>query len=210
MQILGLRGQAQSATKHDGLGAEVQGVAKRLVTDLHEHGRTARVEAVLHPARSTATLAQYDADVETGRRMIVTRVGALAAACPPTRIVLIGFSEGAQAVHLAAAALPASLASRVAAIAVFGDPLRDPNAAGVRQLHLDTGPMIGHGSDGTTPSFGRLARRTVSVCVAADNVCDMAPTGRDGPVSQAHRHAYETPAAGRAIAAAALSVILGS
>ena len=95
------------------------------------------------------------------------------------------------------------MSERVAAIVLMGDPLRDP-AAAVHHLALGSGPVTGRGSNGPGAGFGPLTPRVVEVCVAGDNVCNVPPAGRNGPVSPTHRHAYESPAASDAIAAAAL------
>ncbi|KAI9801888.1 MAG: hypothetical protein M1833_002202 [Piccolia ochrophora] len=42
--------------------------------------------------------------------------------CPNTKIVLSGYSQGAMVVHAADRQLPANLASKVAAVVLFGDP----------------------------------------------------------------------------------------
>ncbi|KAI9879814.1 MAG: hypothetical protein M1830_006996 [Pleopsidium flavum] len=45
-----------------------------------------------------------------------------ASQCPKTQIILSGYSQGAQVVHLGAAQIPALVASRVTAVVLFGDP----------------------------------------------------------------------------------------
>lgn len=42
--------------------------------------------------------------------------------CPTAKVVLSGFSQGAQVTHKAAALLPSSLYKLVGAIVLFGDP----------------------------------------------------------------------------------------
>ncbi|PSR73534.1 cutinase-domain-containing protein [Coniella lustricola] len=42
--------------------------------------------------------------------------------CPDTQVVMSGYSQGAQVVHLAAAALPAATMEKVSAVVTFGDP----------------------------------------------------------------------------------------
>lgn len=42
--------------------------------------------------------------------------------CPDTKVVMSGYSQGAQVVHLAAADLPAATMEKVSAVVTFGDP----------------------------------------------------------------------------------------
>jgi len=44
------------------------------------------------------------------------------AACPDTKLVASGYSQGGQLVHNAAAQLPAATASWISKVVVFGDP----------------------------------------------------------------------------------------
>ncbi|KAF3358188.1 DNA replication complex GINS protein PSF2 [Verticillium dahliae VDG1] len=45
--------------------------------------------------------------------------------CPNTKIVLSGYSQGAQLVHNAAEQISAAVTARVTAVLTFGDPDRD-------------------------------------------------------------------------------------
>ncbi|KAH7305542.1 cutinase [Stachybotrys elegans] len=68
--------------------------------------------------------------------------------CPNTRIVLSGYSQGAQLVHNAANQLSAAVANRITAVLTFGDPKRDQG-------------------------FGAIpASRTRVICRTGDNICD--------------------------------------
>ena len=44
------------------------------------------------------------------------------AACPNTPLLLSGYSQGAQLVHQAAAALPANTTAKISSVVLFGDP----------------------------------------------------------------------------------------
>jgi Cutinase len=84
-----------------------------------------------------ASLAQ-PASVRQGNADLVTHVTSHAAACPHQRFVLVGYSQGANVVDNAlgissagavvggpiVATFPASIASRVAAVLLFGNPIR--------------------------------------------------------------------------------------
>ncbi|KAG7136376.1 Cutinase like protein [Verticillium longisporum] len=68
--------------------------------------------------------------------------------CPNTKIVLSGYSQGAQVVHNAAGQLTAAQTNRVTAVLTFGDPKRNQ-------------PF------GTIP-----ASRTRVICRTGDNICE--------------------------------------
>ncbi|GGF49661.1 hypothetical protein GCM10011519_24500 [Marmoricola endophyticus] len=194
--VLGLRGQGQSASKAQGVGDEVLGVVRAIGARLPA-SQSLSLVAVRHPARLSPTQASYDADVATGVRMVQRHLDRLARRCPGSAVGLVGFSEGAQVVHLAAARTD----HRLAFVALMGDPLRRPAGAG-RELHLGT-RVTGRGSNGAGPPFpARVRPYVVEACVAGDNVCNVPPTGRVGGVSETHRHVYERPATARAIAGA--------
>ncbi|TVY65673.1 Cutinase, partial [Lachnellula suecica] len=51
--------------------------------------------------------------------------------CPTTPLVLSGYSQGAQVVHLATAALPSNTTSKIASVVLFGDPKNGTALQGV-------------------------------------------------------------------------------
>lgn len=107
----------------------------------------------------------------------MTHVTDAAKACPNQRFVLVGYSQGANVVEDSigissvgakvggpiVATLPASVAPKIAAILLFGNPIRG----------------IGHGVTGP------YADRTHDTCTANDPVCD--PHGTSWKV---HRTSY--------------------
>ncbi|KAH8834051.1 cutinase [Flagelloscypha sp. PMI_526] len=68
--------------------------------------------------------------------------------CPSTKVVLSGYSQGAQLVHKASALISAATASHVAAVVVFGDP--------------DKGQAFGNS----------LTSKSITFCRDGDNICD--------------------------------------
>ncbi|RPA90671.1 cutinase [Choiromyces venosus 120613-1] len=77
------------------------------------------VQGVDYPA----DVAGYLAGGSTaGATTMANLVAKAVSSCPNTKIVLSGYSQGAQVTHLAAAKIPASSYPRIAAIVVFGDP----------------------------------------------------------------------------------------
>ncbi|AHH19665.1 putative cutinase [Nocardia nova SH22a] len=128
--------------------------------------------------------------VQQGNRDLVKHVTDAAAACPNQRFVLVGYSQGANVVDNSigissagakvggpiAATLPASVASKIAAILLFGNPIR------------------GIGRSVTGPYAGR----TYDTCTDNDPVCD--PQGKSWKV---HRTSYTAKAGEAADFAAA-------
>ncbi|MCL3837931.1 cutinase family protein [Aeromicrobium duanguangcaii] len=137
-------------------------------------GLVRKIRAQVPGAKATAL--DYPASigrdsVPAGITELVSTVRARAAACPDEELVLSGYSQGAQVVNGALgvdlagtpngpvpvpAVVPAELSSHIAAIALFGDPLR----------------IVGR----SVPE--PYASRTVSFCQPKDLVCDPAPDSR--------------------------------
>lgn len=120
---------ARGTSEPAGLGRVGQALSDQLAADLG--GRTLGVYAVNYPA-------SYDfLTAADGAADATNRIAQLAETCPDTRIVLGGYSQGAAVVDMllgipplgakvgdvgSAPPMPESLAGRVAAVAVFGNP----------------------------------------------------------------------------------------
>ncbi|UFS98918.1 cutinase family protein [Nocardia huaxiensis] len=91
------------------------------------------------PASTTAYPVNYPADYSfnlgAGSADLVGHLASQADACPGQRFVLVGYSQGAAAIHAALGTgavawvagrvqLPGDLGDRVAAVLLFGDPMR--------------------------------------------------------------------------------------
>nr|WP_220139196.1 cutinase family protein [Nocardia sp. GTS18] len=128
---------------------------------------------------------EQPASVQAGNRDLVDHVVERAAACPDQKFVLVGYSQGANVVDNSigissegarvggpiVATLPAELAPRIAAILLFGNPIRGVGRA----------------------VTGVYADRTYDVCNDNDPVCD--PQGTDWNVHlQYKRYAGEAAA----------------
>jgi len=147
--------------------------------------------AALPPLLSGRSLSTYAVNYPASINFLSTgsgaddarvHLGALAAACPATRFVLGGFSQGAAVISMLAGVpplgerignfgsappLPPEAADQIAAAAVFGNP----------------GARFG------TPlsSAGAFAGRAIDLCSDGDPICS--PGGRD----RAAHNAYEFP-----------------
>ena len=188
----GARGQTQSSSANHGVGHEVLVSVDSLVAHLPRHSATTvRLAAVRYPALPEATEAGYLRDIAIGRRLLTTSMAADAKACPKSRFVVVGFSEGAQVVHETIAALPATATKPIAAVALLADPVRNPQDPLTLEAY-GTGPLDGRGSAGFgTPFAKQIRARVITFCVAEDNVCNAPSGGRVGGISDAHREFYE-------------------
>ncbi|WP_033278333.1 cutinase family protein [Streptomyces sp. NRRL F-525] len=120
-------------------------------------GKTLSSYAVNYPADLSLTSAA------TGNADVVNHVDAQAAACPNQRFILVGYSQGANVVDNSigissdgavvgspiVATIPAALAPRVAAVLLFGNPIR----------------ALGKSVTGTYQS------RTIDFCANGDPIC---------------------------------------
>lgn len=61
-----------------------------------------------------------------------------ASQCPQTKIIVGGYSQGAQLAHNAMKIIPENVRSHVAGVAVFGDPYKDKAIPGLRTDQIST------------------------------------------------------------------------
>lgn len=141
---------ARGTSEPDGAGRVGQALASQLAPQLG--GRSLGVYGVNYPA-TYDFLAAAD-----GAADATNRIAAMSQRCPSTRYVLGGYSQGAAVVDMligipplgdkvgdvgSAPPLPAGLANRVAAIAVFGNP----SAKFGRPVSIAMTPFAGKGID---------------------------------------------------------------
>jgi len=110
-------------------------------------GGTSRlaIQGVTYPANVFGFLAGGDA---AGATTMFNLINQAASRCPATKIVVSGYSQGAQLVHTATQRLSAANAARVSAVVTFGDADRDE-------------------------SFGLVAAsKVLIICHEGDNICD--------------------------------------
>lgn len=115
-------------------------------------GRSVGVYAVDYPASR-----DFVTSTPAGAEDASAHVESMAVACPGTKMVLGGYSQGAGVIDLATTALPASAADHVAAAALFGGPSSSFADS------LSPGPL---------PRIGPLvAAKTIDLCVPNDPIC---------------------------------------
>lgn len=190
--VLGARGSDQSATKNRGVGTEVLASVTAMVKQLHQRSKsTVRVVGVPYPAASGPA---YTANVFTGVDHARKLLASLAMKCPESRFGLVGFSQGAQIVHGTAIELSSAQVRRVVLVAMISDPRRNPEDKITHWSYGDSTPGPGKLGAGTPIPKG-LRSASISFCAQSDEICNWPPRGYSGPLSQTHRHFYETHAA---------------
>ncbi|KAL4728273.1 hypothetical protein ACLX1H_005015 [Fusarium chlamydosporum] len=103
------------------------------------------VQGVTYAANVAGFLAGGDA---AGSRTMANLIARAASQCPSTKIIISGYSQGAQVVHNAAGMLSSSVTNRVTAAVTFGDPKQ-------------------------SQPFGSIpSSRTRVYCRSGDNICD--------------------------------------
>ena len=116
-------------------------------------GRSLAVYAVNYPASN-----DYVASSAAGSDDASAHVENLVAACPNTKIVLGGYSQGAAVTELSTAAMPPRVADHVAAVALFGRPSSAYSDSLVGGLPLPT-------------IAAPYASKTIDLCLPDDPVC---------------------------------------
>jgi len=113
----------------------------------------------IRPGKVLVQGVDYRADVwgyllggsDSGAKNMANLIGRAASQCPTSKIVLSGYSQGAQVTHKAANLISSSLYPKIAAIVVFGDPKKG------------------------TPFPGSLNNNVKTFCNNGDLICDGLP-----------------------------------
>ena len=195
--VIGARGSGQSAGigrpgQPSGFGEEVAGTAMSAV-GLLSLPTTVRYDSLRYPAPNVFGGLGYFQSVKKGATQLNAQVVYWARVCPSTKIVLIGYSQGAQAVHLGAATLTPSAASHIRAVVLMSDPVRN-----IKDVNVSRITVGGLGNHNGILGGGRwftngLGGRVVSYCHAGDSICNRFAVP-DVKMS-VHIHWYETSAA---------------
>lgn len=211
--FFGLRGSGQGPIDHRGYGPQVwyamDGIKKR-VTDLSYASFPVEYPAegveILNPTKGQVVkglplgiyewrktnAARYFASIASGVGALGTMVDLRGDQCPDESIVLLGYSQGAAAVHQFLNRVEddgdLDLLDRIAAVVLIADPDRVAESAAT---NFGTAPSGAQGVEayqgsGQTswlkmPGPRRdipadVSDRTVSVCNKRDTVCDFAPS----------------------------------
>jgi cutinase len=115
-------------------------------------GKTINLYPVNYPSTT-----DYVNSAHAGADDAVAHVQGTAANCPNTKIVLGGYSQGAGVMDITSHRLSAPVASRVAAVALFGNP----QSSYAKSL-----------SDNQIPAIdASYSPKTIDICLPNDNIC---------------------------------------
>jgi hypothetical protein len=202
VEIVGLRGSGEplDASKHD-MGSLVGPVADALASQLSE-GATVGFYGVPYPAGEaslTTTLSRsYFRSKDQGVSDLKTYVVERIAACPATKLVVMGYSQGAHAAGDMLADAGSDITDRVAALVMFGDPRFNPEA----DYTFGTFDSRNYGLNGkrSLSEFSGDKTKVYSFCNQYDPICqgaDKFVTHGAGTHSQTlYRENYESLAGG--------------
>lgn len=98
-------------------------------------GKSVEFTGISYPALVSGYLAGGDTG---GAKTMANSATSTANNCPNTKIVLSGYSQGAQVTHLAARQLSTTVQNRVVAVVTFGDPYESTALPGVFQSRRKT------------------------------------------------------------------------
>ena len=116
-------------------------------------GRSVNAYAVNYPAND-----DYHNSATAGSNNASAHIQDVVASCPNTKLVLGGYSQGSTVIDLASQAMPAPVADRVAAVALFGEP-----SSGFSSMLWGGQPL---------PTISpALAGKTISLCAPDDPIC---------------------------------------
>ncbi|KAF8163708.1 cutA, cutinase A [Crassisporium funariophilum] len=137
--VIFARGTLEAAPIGSIVGPPFQSALQTALT-----GQTLSFQGVDYPANIAGFLEGGD---PAGSITMANDVTSTASSCPNTKIVMAGYSQGAQLVHNAAKQLSTSVQNRVDAVVVFGDPDDNQGFPGV------------------------LNARSLTFCNQGDNIC---------------------------------------
>lgn len=147
VEVIFARGTYEPA----GLGSVGQAFVDALVPQLG--ARTVEVYPVDYPATD-----DYANSAAAGAADVESRIGQIAAACPATKIVMGGYSQGAAVMGMATSAIPPTAGDHVAAVAVFGSP-----ASGFSTMLNGGAPL-----PTLSPAY---AAKAIDLCTPGDPIC---------------------------------------
>ncbi|CAN5313091.1 cutinase Cut1 [soil metagenome] len=166
--IVGARGSGQPV----GAGAEVRDTAAQLTAIAGEG--TVATEAVVYDASPIGVALfnpqAFAAGVAVAARALRAQTSALQQRCPDSRIVWMGFSQGALVVRDAMADIPEPAQAGVSAVVLMGDPDRAPGDPANRgTIPPTTGAPPGSRQRPLPPAWTPVS---TTWCLQGDPFCD--------------------------------------
>jgi hypothetical protein len=121
-------------------------------------------------------LGAYTGSVHDGTQWLERTVQQEVASCPSTKIILTGFSQGAQATaDFYQRDITAAEKSHVAGVVLFGDPYFNPADKQVDRGTASATVLGFHGLLGKRRLFGNSNAKILSYCEMWDPICDADP-----------------------------------
>ena len=174
--IIGARGsggmqEGSVKDNYTGVSEQVYSLYTKIDRKLNKNNKTTKLVAVEYPALPVESLlvsaSEFEKSIKQGADDIVNKSIEIKQVCPKTEIIVIGYSQGAMAVHTAEDLLP----TNVKAIVLLSDGFR---------LENDKARVLGGAPRKTNGlAVGRLKNplqldgfpKAVHVCVTEDIVC---------------------------------------
>jgi fibronectin type 3 domain-containing protein len=196
--LIGSRGSGQGPAgtdQYDGLGPDVYQFSERLSADISTTGASYGYEANTYPAVSIGPagsntdgwfwnltgvgtalpIGEYQNSVNTGVSWLTNQISLLISSCPTTKILLAGFSQGAQVTGNAYQALTSTQQSHIFGVFLLADPRRNGADGVVDRGTAQTrgnGAVRQPGASGPRPLFNAAsAGKVLSYCRLGDPVC---------------------------------------
>ncbi|TWS25925.1 cutinase family protein [Tsukamurella sputi] len=161
-----------------GLGAMVNTAAQAFAGRVRAAGKTVAIRPIYYPAAPVPTgldkLGGFLASMNTGAANTQGDVEIVVKACPSTKIVMAGYSQGAAAVHRALQRLGDR--PQFTAAALIADPDRIPNdttrylGTAPRSQGMAQASALVSGAN-PAPLAPRVGGRTLTICTTGDPVC---------------------------------------
>ncbi|NUT70926.1 cutinase family protein [Pseudarthrobacter sp. C4D7] len=196
LTIIGTRGEdwleATDVASHEpeipGFGPSVSAAARKLKEQLPAGTSVAfaSVHPPLPPRDPKAPLHgimgppnMFDLQVIAGVKKATELAAKTVEDCPDTKLVILGYSQGAQILHETVSAANESVLSRIAAVWLMGDTARDPSLIGSTAGAGESLPADDNGGQYVADAKARnavaisqdLSDRYRSVCMIADKGC---------------------------------------
>ena len=168
--IVGIAGSGQ-----EGYGPQVEGVVEAITAASAAEGLAIDAVALDYPAVSVSDSfglalfnGAYDESVATGVGMLTAVLDEISQACPPTEVVLVGYSQGAEVIKRTFEGV--GVPYRVGSVVLLADPTRDPSQRGVLRLGDPTAERPG--AFGAVPIPNQLRPVVIDVCAEGDGICE--------------------------------------
>jgi Cutinase len=202
--VIGVR-ESGSPPGTDGNFGKTAGAARSVLADKLRGRRSVSSVGLPYPALSTGAITEdfgtkYFAGVDEGVTRLVEATEQVTSGCR-SWIVFTGYSQGALVIRKALPRMTPRAASRVAGVALFGDPAMAPDDGTVRRADADpNGRGLYTDAVAETPAVPPIAGPALSWCNKGDAVCASGTGQLVDMVIQANASGGESTPHGRYLA----------